>query len=351
MARLIRTEKEVEGRYEEVWLVVEEDALEQWPAGPARDRRPAGGADRRARARPRRSRLHRRPAAAGDAPHRGAALALRACPRPQHRPRAGARAARRARRDRAGRLDVLVDECGYRAPRSRRSAPTRSRRRARRCHAIEVEWEQLEPLLDPDEAVARGELLGEPRVRERGDLERGLAEADVVVTGEYRPRSCCTTRWRRTRRSCSGSATRSRSTSRRSTSGASATRSRASSGCPPTRCASSATTWAAASARRTTPDDYTFIAIELARRTGRPVRCALTRREENVAAGNRNATIQRLTVGARADGTLTALGGEYVNAVGWAGWSSPVEGPMQMLYACANVQDHDLRRRSSTCRR
>src|SRR5262249_10496133 len=34
VARLIRTEKEVEGRYEEVWLVVDEDALEQWPAGP-----------------------------------------------------------------------------------------------------------------------------------------------------------------------------------------------------------------------------------------------------------------------------------------------------------------------------
>ena len=34
MARLISTEKEVEGRREEVWLVVEEDALEQWPAGP-----------------------------------------------------------------------------------------------------------------------------------------------------------------------------------------------------------------------------------------------------------------------------------------------------------------------------
>ena len=34
MARLIRTEKEIEGRYEEVWLVVDEDALEQWPAGP-----------------------------------------------------------------------------------------------------------------------------------------------------------------------------------------------------------------------------------------------------------------------------------------------------------------------------
>src|SRR4051812_20329309 len=34
VARLIRTEKEVEGRREEVWLVVEEDALDQWPAGP-----------------------------------------------------------------------------------------------------------------------------------------------------------------------------------------------------------------------------------------------------------------------------------------------------------------------------
>ena len=33
MARLIRTEKEVEGRFTEQWLVVEEDALDQWPAG------------------------------------------------------------------------------------------------------------------------------------------------------------------------------------------------------------------------------------------------------------------------------------------------------------------------------
>ncbi|MGH3114247.1 MAG: hypothetical protein ACRDOP_12380, partial [Gaiellaceae bacterium] len=34
MARLIRTEKEVEGRYTEQWVVVEEDPLERWPAGP-----------------------------------------------------------------------------------------------------------------------------------------------------------------------------------------------------------------------------------------------------------------------------------------------------------------------------
>ena len=34
MARLIKTEKEIEGRYTEQWVVVDEDALEQWPAGP-----------------------------------------------------------------------------------------------------------------------------------------------------------------------------------------------------------------------------------------------------------------------------------------------------------------------------
>ena len=36
MARLIRTEKEVEGRFEEVWLVVEEDALSNGPPAHAR---------------------------------------------------------------------------------------------------------------------------------------------------------------------------------------------------------------------------------------------------------------------------------------------------------------------------
>jgi len=34
MARLIKTEKEVEGRYTEQWIVVDEDALDQWPEGP-----------------------------------------------------------------------------------------------------------------------------------------------------------------------------------------------------------------------------------------------------------------------------------------------------------------------------
>jgi xanthine dehydrogenase YagR molybdenum-binding subunit len=86
------------------------------------------------------------------------------------------------------------------------------------------------------------------------------------------------------------------------------------------------------------PGAYTFVAAELAKRTGRPVACRLTRREENLDAGNRNATIQRLRAGATADGKLVALGGEFVNAVGWNGWSSSTDGPMTMLYDCENVE-------------
>src|SRR5918999_849753 len=52
MARLIRTEREVEGRVEESWILVEEDALDQWPEGPlATVGRPATRVDGMERAR------------------------------------------------------------------------------------------------------------------------------------------------------------------------------------------------------------------------------------------------------------------------------------------------------------
>jgi xanthine dehydrogenase YagR molybdenum-binding subunit len=71
------------------------------------------------------------------------------------------------------------------------------------------------------------------------------------------------------------------------------------------------------------------------------VHCRLDRREENVNSGNRNPTIQKLRLGARADGTLTAISGEYVCLLGWDGWLPPTSGPAQMLYACDNVRTVD----------
>ena len=51
----------------------------------------------------------------------------------------------------------------------------------------------------------------------------------------------------------------------------------------------------------------TYIAAALAKKTGRPVRCILDREGEQTDAGNRPATIQRVTIGAKRDGTLTAI--------------------------------------------
>ncbi len=338
MARLIRTEKEVEGRFEEVWLVVEEDALAQWPAG-AREvvGQPATRVDGLERARGEAvytadlklpGMLHtavlRCPFAHAHVSSIDLAPAL-ALP--------GVHAA-------IGPRDIpqLAAECGYQGTAvAAVCADTFEQARAA-VDAIAIEWQQLEAVLDPDEAVALNQLIGEPREHARGDFEAGLAEADFVVEGEYRTQVVLhsslethqsVVQWL-------GDALEVYI----STQYIWGVREEISSalGIPGDKVRVVCQYMGGGFGSKNSPDEHTFIAIELAKRTNRPVRCALTRREENIASGNRNATIQRLTIGAKADGTLTALGGEYVNATGWGGWSSPVEGPMQQLYACPNVK-------------
>ena len=117
------------------------------------------------------------------------------------------------------------------------------------------------------------------------------------------------------------------------------------SACRRTACASSATTWAAASARRTGPGDHTYVAAALAKRTGRPgaLRADAPRGEPRHRQPQRDgpaAHRRRAAPTARS----TALRGEFVNAIGWSGFSGPTVGPMEMLYACENVRTDDLRR-------
>jgi xanthine dehydrogenase YagR molybdenum-binding subunit len=202
---------------------------------------------------------------------------------------------------------------------------------------VDVEWEALEPVLDPDEAVRRGQFTDEPRRRERGDYERALAEAEVVVEAEYRTQVVLHNSMETHQAVCEWQG--DTLTVYISTQYIWGVREDVASrlGLPPDQVRVVCEYMGGGFGAKNEPGDVTFVAAELARRTGRPVRCALTRREENLAAGNRNATIQRLTVGARSDGTITALGGEFVNAVGWSGWLAGTEGPMWMLYDCENV--------------
>jgi xanthine dehydrogenase YagR molybdenum-binding subunit len=339
VARLIRTEKEVEGRYEEVWLVVEEDALEQWPAGPrdivGRDATRVDGFER--------ARGQAIYTADVQLPGMLHTAVLRS-PHPH---------ARVTKLDLSSALamqgvhaaigpDELPSQLTLEPPFQGQAiaavcADTLAHARAA-LHAVVCEFEVLEPLLDPDEAVRRGELVGEPRARERGDYERGLAQADVVVEAEFTTQVVlhnsmethqAVVEW-------VGDGVEVHI----STQFIWGIRDEVAKELelPGDKVRVICHYMGGGFGSKNSPDDFTFIAAELAKRTSRPVKCALTRREENVAAGNRNATIQRLTIGARSDGTLTALGGEFVNAVGWAGWSSSTEGPMQMLYACDNVK-------------
>src|SRR5438874_5382013 len=186
VARLIRTEKEVEGRYEDVWIVVEEDALEQWPEGPlttiGREVPRVDGVQR--------ALGQARYTADLQLPGMLHAAVLRS-------PYARARvtkisldAARSAPGVRAvigpGDLEPLTDEPGYVGHAVAAVAAETFGQAQAAVRQIDVEWEVLEPLLDPDEAVRRESFVSEVKTYERGEFDRGVAEADVVVAAEYR---------------------------------------------------------------------------------------------------------------------------------------------------------------------
>jgi xanthine dehydrogenase YagR molybdenum-binding subunit len=78
------------------------------------------------------------------------------------------------------------------------------------------------------------------------------------------------------------------------------------------------------------------LAAHLSKKTGAPVRLMLGRKDEHLSTGNRPDSIQRLKIGAKRDGTLTAI---YLQSYGTAGTGTGAgtAGPAQNLYACPNV--------------
>jgi CO/xanthine dehydrogenase Mo-binding subunit len=186
LARLIRTEKEVEGRFEEVWLVVEEDALDQWPAGP----RTIVGRDAVRKDAPERVRGEARYTADLQLPGMLHTAILRST-------HAHARV-RRIDLSRAasapgvhavlgpGEARGLTEEAGHVGAAVAAVAADTFAHAQRALRLIDVDWEELEVVLDPEQAVEREQLTIEPTRYARGDYERALESADVVVEGTYR---------------------------------------------------------------------------------------------------------------------------------------------------------------------
>jgi CO/xanthine dehydrogenase Mo-binding subunit len=338
LARLIRTEKEVEGRFEEIWLVVEEDPLAQWPEGPLA----VVGRDAARQDAPERVRGEARYTADVQLPGMLHTAVLRS-------PFAHARVKRidlapalRLPGVRAavgpGEAKGLEEEAGYSgAPVAAVAADTFGQAR-RAIDAIDVEWEELEVVLDPEQAVERGMLTTEASNYERGDFDRALESADVVIESTYRTSVVLHNSMETHQAVCEwiGDTLNVHISTQYVWGVRDAVAQEL--GIPGNKVRVVCEFMGGGFGAKNDPGEYTFVAAELARRTGRPVRCALTRREENTAAGNRNATLQKLKIGAMSDGTIVALGGEFVNAVGWSGWTAGTDGPMRMLYACDNVR-------------
>jgi xanthine dehydrogenase YagR molybdenum-binding subunit len=337
VARLIRTEKEVEGNYTEQWIVVDEDPVPQWPAGPLEIvGRPLERVDGRERARGEAvytadvqlpGMLH---TAVLRSPHANARVTKLDLSRALEAP--GVRAALSP-----DDLDVLTREPGYPgAAVAAIAADTLDQAEAAR-ELVDVEWEVLQPLIDPEEAVEKGSLIDEPERYERGDVEKGLAEADIVVEAEYRTQTVLHNSMETHQSVCQweGDVLNLYTSTQFIWGVREETAEKL--GIPQDNVRVICNYMGGGFGAKNHPGEYTFIAAELAKRTGRPVRCALTRKEENLASGNRHATVQRLRAGAKADGTLTALTGDFVMAVGFRGFKSWTAGPMKMLYACPNV--------------
>jgi xanthine dehydrogenase YagR molybdenum-binding subunit len=196
--------------------------------------------------------------------------------------------------------------------------------------------------LDPDapQIHQSGNRVSEPNRYQRGDVEQGFAEADVVLEREYRTECEIHTpmelhgavaKW-------DGDAL----TIWESTQGVFAVQSQVASALamPLSRVRVIGHYMGGGFGSKLQAGKYTLISALLAKQTARPVKLFLTREETYLAVGNRPPTNMRLKAGITRDGTLTALdfwglgsGGAYR-----AGGTSALDFLIRDLYLCPNVR-------------
>jgi xanthine dehydrogenase YagR molybdenum-binding subunit len=203
------------------------------------------------------------------------------------------------------------------------------------------------PTLDPVAAAAaepprvwpeRQLYGGEPEIEERGDVARGLQEADVIVRRQYQTPSQL-----HTALEPHGAVAQydgDRLTVWESTQGVFRVRDEIARalGMPRSAVRVLMEHMGGGFGAKNHAGAYTLAAALFAKRTGFPVRCVLDRVGEQVDTGHRPATVQRVTLGARRDGRLTAIIAETFVALGAGGWDG---GPAQIynqMYSCPNVR-------------
>jgi xanthine dehydrogenase YagR molybdenum-binding subunit len=205
---------------------------------------------------------------------------------------------------------------------------------------------EIEKALLPDAPLIHsnsehGNLIDKPKVYERGDVEEGLRQADVVIDQHYATESAlhnslephgCTAYWHG-----------NQLTLWESTQGIFEVREMMAEklGLSEHHVRVIKHHMGGGFGAKQIAWKQSAIAALLSKRSGRPVQLMLDREAENLAAGNRNATLQHVKLGAKRDGTLTAIVCENKQAVGAyrvGGEGSSVSGPYEALYRCPNVR-------------
>ena len=179
---------------------------------------------------------------------------------------------------------------------------------------------------------------GSPDIAERGDVTRGLAEADVIVRREYR-----TPVQIHTALEPHGAVAEwdgDRLTIWESTQAVFRTREQVALGLGMSQSSVRVIKehMGGGFGAKTSAGAHTFAAALLARRTGRPVRCVNDREAEQTDTGNRPCTAQRVTLGAGRDGRLTAIVCEADVPLGIGGWEGGPAGLFHEMYSCPNVR-------------
>lgn len=218
---------------------------------------------------------------------------------------------------------------------------------------IDVEYEPLpfvstiEDALRPDAPSVHpgGNIAGEPKVYERGDAEAGLRQADVIVEAAYD--TPCALHNALETHSCTASWEDGALTLWDSTQGVFAVRSQVAEKLelPQHRVRVITQHMGGGFGAKQVAWKHDVIAALLSRQSGRPVQLLLDREAENLAVGNRNPTRQHLRLGARRDGTLTAIAVRIEQAAGayrTGGEASNVSGAYQTLYRCPNVRTEQI---------
>jgi xanthine dehydrogenase YagR molybdenum-binding subunit len=82
--------------------------------------------------------------------------------------------------------------------------------------------------------------------------------------------------------------------------------------------------------------NHGVLATHLSKKAGAPVRLMLSRRDEHLSVGNRPNSVQRLRIGAKKDGTLTAIH-LVAYGTGGTGTGAGAGGPAKNMYGCPNI--------------